>query len=280
MKRKNFWRFITVCALVVGCLLQTGCGGGDKKVDVDPFTTYTEAFNKVKANGGFDADLSAQLTMDGTTTNATGNFKVDDSGDSTLLLLNATVDGETMTQFSDGEYLYVESRDQKTKYPLGEKQEETPTGNEPSDAPEFSVNDFLKEFASFIEAGKMQEMGLLEPLPSNYVSDTKADGNVYHLTVKDQVLTRLQDTLSGTIAVDGESVTAEDLKDVTYDATIEDGYVTGLTVGGTMTVTVPAAVSGDSADQTYPLDITITAKFNNPGNAVSITLPSTDGFAE
>ena len=275
MKKKSFWKSVAACVLVVGCLLLAGCGGGG----TDPFTTYTEAFNKVKSNGGFDADISAQLTMDGTTTSATGNFKVDDSGDSTILYLKATVDGETMTQFSDGEYLYVESHDSKVKYPLGEKQEEASNEDLPTDAPEFSVNDFLKEFASFIEAGKMQEMGLLEPLPANYVSETKVDGNVYHLTVKDQVLSRLQDTLSDTVAVEGESVTAKDLKDVTYDATIENGYVTALTVGGTMTVTVPAAVSG-AGEQTYPLDITITAKFNNPGEAVSITLPSTDGFAE
>lgn len=275
MKRNNFWRSVAACVLVMACLLLAGCSGGSS---VDPFTTYTEAFNKVKSNGGFDADLSAQLTMDGVTTSAAGNFKVDDSGDNTILYLTATVDGETMTQFSDGEYLYVESHDAKVKYPLGEKPEEDSNEELPTDAPEFSVNDFLKEFASFLEAGKMQELGLLEPLQSNFVSETKVDGNVYHLTVKDQVLSRMQDTLSDTIAVDGESVTAKDLKDVTYDVTIEDGYVTSLAVGGTMTVTVPAAVSGESADQTYPLGISITAKFNNPGEAVSITLPSTDGF--
>ena len=249
------------------------------------FDTYTNAYRSVTANGGFDADLDAVFTMDGTEAEATGNFKVDNSGENTLLYLEVEVNDETVTQFSDGEYLYVDARGEKSKYPLGEKQgqeqsrkEPEMEGKEEQSAPTFDTTQFLEEFASCLEAGKIQEMGLLSPLDKSIVSDTSVDGNTYSLTVSPLVLVRMESVLASSINMEDDSVEVKDLKNFTYDAVIEDNLVTSITYGGTMTVNVGEAVSGTGSDESYDLDITITATFNNPGEAVSTELPDTSGY--
>ena len=265
-------RVITLALLLVAVLalaLLTGCG--------DDYESYKSAFSRVTANGGFDADLSSTLKMDGATKNASGNFKVDNSGSATQLLLTVTVDGETITQFSDGQYLYTDARGEKYKYPLGEKTTPEKSDSQGS-APTYDVNNFLQEFASYLEAGKINELGLLSPLDKSYVTKTTKDGNTYHLTVSNTVLSRVADTLSSSINGTDGGVTVSDLKNFTYDAVVQNDYVTSITYSGTMTVNIPANISSSGDAESTPLDITITAKFNNPGSKVTIDLPSTEGY--
>ena len=263
----------------VGVLMMTS------SFSANAYDTYSNAYRSVTANGGFDADLDAVFVMDGEEKEATGNFKVDNSGDKTLLYLEVEVNGETVTQFSDGEYLYVDARGQKSKHVLGEKEEDENSRKEPEkegeeekSAPEFDTTQFLEEFASCLEAGKIQELGLLSPLDKSIVSKTKVDGNTYSLQVSGLALSRMEEVLASSINMEENSVAVKDLKDFTYDAVVEDNLVTSVTYGGNMTVDVGKAVSGTGSDETYTLDMTITATFNNPGEAVTVEIPDTAGY--
>lgn len=285
MKRKILK---SAAALIVGAvlILTAGCGG-------DAFDTYTTAYRNVMAKKGFDADLEGTFSMDGETKTVSGNFKVDDSGDKTILLLQVGLDGENITQFSDGEYLYTDARGTKTKNKLGEKSSQEDSRQDPEggpnggpdggpgeqkSGPEFTVSDFLEEFASCMEAGKIKELGLLSPLEKNYVAKTTVNGNKYNLAVSDAVLSKVLEILSSSINMGGDSVTLSDLRDFNYEAVVEDKFVTSVTYSGKMTATVPASVSGTGEEKAYDLDMTIKATFNDPGSQVTITLPSTEGF--
>ena len=268
-------------ALIAGL---SACGGGGSTSDYDAYAT---AYRRVTAEGGMDVDLSVKLNMNGTDKEASGNFKVDNSGDNTILYLSLDIDGEHTTQFSDGVNMYTDARGQKVRYPLGEKQERVKEKDDPqpteenAGAPTFDTNSFLKEFASFLEAGKIKELGLLEPLNSAAVSKTTREGNDYTLTVSDAITTRYLNTLASNVMADEEeTVEVKDLKDFTYKATVENDYVTKLNCTGSMTVLIPASISDTGAEASYDLTIDLTASFNNPGQAVTITLPSTDGYVE
>ena len=146
-------------AAVSTALFGTGILLMTSLASANDFDVYTNAYRSVTANGGFDADLVADFTLDGVEKEATGNFKVDNSGEKTLLYLEVDLDGETVTQFSDGEFLYVDARGEKSKYPLGEKQgqedsrkEPEKEGEEEKSAPTFDTDQFLQEFASCLEA--------------------------------------------------------------------------------------------------------------------------------
>ena len=275
---------LMTAGLVLGL---AACGGGGD------YDAYAAAYNRVTAEGGMDVDLSASLTMDGTTKTAEGNFKVDNSGDKTILYLTADMDGETITQFSDGEYLYTDAHGQKTKYTLGEKQsqertkdndqmkdsQDKPADAQEGDAPTFNTESFLQDFASFLEAGKIQEMGLLSPITKAAVTKTTKDGDVYTLEVSNAITEKYLNTLASNVMADEEeTVTVKDMKNFTYKATVEGDYVTALTCGGDMTVDVPASINSTGEAGTYELSVSITATFNNPGSAVTISLPSTDGY--
>lgn len=281
MKRQNgFFKKAAAIVMAAGLTCAPVYAAGD-------YDTYSMAYLNVMAGNGFDADINASFTMDGETVNAAGNFKVDNSGEKPQLLLTVDVAGETITQFSDGDFLYVEARGEKSKYPLGQKAEQEDSRKDPAApegeaeetaAPEFTVSDFLQEFASCLEAGKIQEMGLMTPLDENLVTKIDVDGNTYSLTVVDLVLAQMTNILSSGITMEGDSVSFSDLTNFKYEAVIEDDYVTGLTIGGTMDVTIPSSVSGTGEEKVSPLDMTIEVSFNDPGSQVSVTLPDTEGF--
>ena len=56
--------------------------------------------------------------------------------------------------------------------------------------------------------------------------------------------------------------------------------LTGVTYKGTLVVNVPGSLLSSGEDATYDLDMNIDIEFVNPGDSVSIELPSTDGFEE
>lgn len=282
--KKNICKAVAILMAVAMVMGLSACGSG---ADYD---AYAAAYKKVKAEGGMDVDLKATLTMDGTDKEATGNFKVDMSdAEKTILFLTVDMDGDEITQFSDGEYLYTDARGSKTKFKLGEKSQQEGARTKGEDdpepteenaaAPEFNSESFLEEFASFLEAGKIQELGLLDPIAKAAVTETTCEGNVYTLKVNNQITEKYLNTLSQSVMADeDETVEVKDLKDFVYTATVENDFVTGFTCSGSMTVIVPASISSSGEETSYDLTLNISATFNNPGEKVTISLPSTDGY--
>lgn len=274
MMKKNVMKN-AVKVLAAGLLsmsLLAGCGG-------DKYSTYASAYNKVTASGGLDADLNVSMTMDGESASYSGNFKVDTVNN--LMYCEMGDGSSTTTQFSDGSYVYTEQNGRKIKYALGTEgtAPSAPQQESGSSAPEFKASEFFQDFSSFLEAGSIREMGLLDPIPKSAVTKTEKNGNVYTLNVADSVVEHFLNTMAKNQAGD-DTVQVSDLKNFTYTATVENDLVTAVTYSGSTTVNVPGSHMSDGQDASYTMDFKIDIKFNNPGSAVTITLPDTSGYQE
>ncbi len=267
---------VTATVLALGTL--TACGGGNE------YNSYAAAYNKVTAKGGMEAKFNVNLDMDGENVKSEGDFKLDTSGDNNVLYYEMTTGDNKIIQFSDGEYIYTDMGDSKSKYKLDTKPSGGDSGKEEtkSSSGTFNTSAFLNEFSSFLEAGKIKELGLLSPIEKAAVSSIKKDGDTYTLTFSDALVKKYLNTLvqNETGKDADETIQIDELNDFTYTATEKDGMLTGVSYKGTLVVNVPGSLLSDGEDKTYPLDMDIQIEFVNPGESVSVELPSTDGFEE
>ena len=266
---------------VLAALVLTACGGGDA------YNEYSAAYKKVTANGGMDANFDVSLSMDGTTSNCTGNFKLDTSDGNNILYYEMDFNGSKVTQFSDGTYLYSESDGHKTRYSLNSKpsssgDQEKMQKKEDSSKNGFDKSEFLNEFSSFLEAGKIKEMGLLSPMEKAAVTKVSESGGVYTLDFSDNLVKKYLNIMieNETQSSGSDSLKIDEMKDFTYQATVSDGIVTKVSYSGTIQVSVPASLMESGEETNYDMDFEIQITFVNPGEAVSITLPSTDGYTD
>lgn len=266
---------------VLTALMLTACGGGDA------YNEYSTAYKKVTANGGMDANFDVTLSMDGTTNKCTGNFKLDTSGGNNVLYYEMNFNGSKVTQFSDGTYLYSESDGRKTRYSLNAKpassgNQEKVQQKESSSTGGFNTAEFLNEFSSFLEAGKIKEMGLLSPMEKAAVTNVSESNGVYTLKFSDSLVKKYLNIMieNETQSSGTDTLKIDEMKDFSYQATVSGGIVTKVSYSGTVQVCVPASLMASGQETNYDMNFDIQITFVNPGNAVSITLPSTDGYTD
>lgn len=267
-------------ALTLCCSMLTGCGGGGD------YGKYASAYNKVTASGGMEADIALTLTMDGTTTKSNGNLKLDTSSGKNVLYYEMEVDGDKVVQFSDGDYIYTETDGHKIKYAINSKptassdrqeaQQKDSTGSDNV----FNTEAFLSEFSSFLEAGKIKELGLLSPIERAAITDISSSGNTYTLSFSDNLVKKYLNILiaNESNSTSGETLTIDELNNFTNTVTVSGDIVTGAKYSGVLKVTVPGSLMASGTETSYDMDLSIDVTFVNPGSAVSITLPSTDGY--
>lgn len=249
----------------------------------DAHSEYLSAYLNLTENGLIDANINVDLTMDGNTSNYSGNMKIDNNKD--IMYYEMACNGKSIITFTDGAYLYTEVDGEKTKFTLnqnaGEGQPEPEAPQDQQSRPEFTVQDFINNFSSLLEPGKIAQLGLLSPVDKNYVVDTEKNGNEYTLNIADGLAQYFLNTVSENASADQEAtVTFPSIKDFSYVATVENGVVTGVVYSGEMSVHVPGSLMSSDTDADYQLGFTINITFNNPGNEAEFELPSTDGFTE
>ena len=282
MKKSNIFncKALLLMALLVICtVLLAACSG-------DPYETYATAYKKLWVGGGINSNISADLKMESETRHFTGNFKVD-STKNIIYYEMETADGKTV-QFSDGTYLYTQQGENKIKYRLGEggdpkKNDAQQTQDEQAEdqeIPEFNTSDFLNEFSSMFEASKIKELGLFDPIQKAVVTKTTKNGDVYTLEVSDAVVKMFVNKLAVSQSESGDTVEVTDMKNFKYTATIKNGIVTSTTYSGDVTVKVPGSLMSSGEGKEYQVNFNIVMDFVDPGKAVTITLPSTDGYEE
>ncbi|MCR4791200.1 MAG: hypothetical protein K5871_00460 [Lachnospiraceae bacterium] len=253
-------------------LMLGGCGG-------DAYSTYASAYNKVSAKGGINADIEATITLDDVEQEYEGNFKLDNT--SNTLYYEMTCNGETTTQFSDGEYLYTERGGEKIKYDLNDKPDGEPQARDNAqggEAPQFDAAEFLTEFSSFLEAGKIRELGLLNPLDKAAVTNVTVSGNQYTLEVSSTILKRFMNTMATNESGSGDAIEVTDLSNFTYVATIENGVVTGTHYSGEITIVVPGSLLASDDDEEYTIEFDIQITFRKPGTEVDVDIPDGDDY--
>lgn len=279
MKNKKMVKGMALTVLTA--LMLTACGGGDA------YNEYSTAYKKVTADGGMNANFDVSLSMDGTTSNCTGNFKLDTSDGNNILYYEMDFGGSKVVQFSDGEYLYSESDGNKTRYSLNAKpssasNQEKVQRKEDSSTGGFNTAEFLNEFSSFLEAGKIKEMGLLSPMEKAAVTKVSESNGVYTLEFSDSLVKKYLNIMieNETQSSGSDTLKIDEMKDFNYQATVSGGVVTKVRYSGTVQVCVPASLMASGQETNYDLDFDIQITFVNPGDAVSVTLPSTDGYTD
>lgn len=271
-------------AAVMAMTMFTACGGSE-------YSSYASAYKKVTANGGMNADFALTLKMDGVTTESDGNFKLDTSDGNNILYYTMKVDGEDIIQFSDGSYIYTESDGHKTKYALNSKPSASSERDDvqqkdaqSSGTGTFNSSEFLKEFSSFLEAGKIKELGLLSPIDQAAIKSIKSEGSsdnqTFNLEFSENLVKKYLNIMieNETGKSGGEALSIDEMTDFSYVAQAKDGVITGTVYSGVIKVTVPASLMSTGEQTTYDMDFNIDIDFVDPGSKVTVSLPSTDGY--
>lgn len=266
-------------ALILSCLTLASCSG-------DAYGSYAAAYKKVSANGGMCAEIDLTLEMDGVKTETEGKFSLDTSDGKNILYYEMEVDGSEIIQFSDGKYLYTDTDGHKIKYALNSKpsassdKEEVAQKNDSDSV--FDTEQFLNEFSSFLEAGKIKELGLLSPIEKAAVTDVSVENNVYTLSFSDKLIQKYLNIMiaNETQSTDGDTLNIDELKNFKYTATVTGDIVTDVVYSGVITVEVPASLMASGEAASYEMDLEIAITFVNPGEAVEVEIPSTDGYQE
>ena len=244
----------------------------------DAYSEYLNAYTALIGNGRLDADIKAHVSMADATSDYSGNMKVDFGKN--LMMYDMACGDMKISTFTDGKTIYTESNGKKTCFSMDKSSDSgrtAPAGN--SEAPEFTVQDFINNFSSVLEPGKIAELGLLSPINGAVVSSTDKSGNNYKLNISDSLAKVFLNTMSGQV-MEGDAVTFTDMKNLGYTATIENNVVTATSYSGDVSVHVPGSLISTGSDADYSLSFVIDISFNNPGSEPEFQLPSTDGYEE
>lgn len=285
MKKIVLKAITAAAAAVTAITMLTACNSKDD------YSSYASAYKKVTANGGMNADFDLTLKMDGVTTKSEGNFKLDTSGGNNILYYTMKTDGNNIVQFSDGSYIYTESDGHKTKFSLntkpsasGDKSEVKKKDEQSNGTGSFNSKEFLKEFSSFLEAGKIKEMGLLSPVEKGAIksisSEGSSDNQTFTLEFSESLVKKYLNIMieNQTKKSGSNALTIDEIRGFSHKAQAKDGIITSTVYSGVIKVTVPASLMTTGEQTSYDMDFTIDITFVDPGNAVSVSLPSTDGF--
>jgi len=271
---------VSIIFLILFGMFITGCGliGG-----VKDYKTYSDAFKKTFGVDSMELNTSVKASFDGESEiSSTGTFKFKGMKSTPQFINTMIIGGSTVTQFCDGETVYTDdgTPNGKNKTPLGGGG--TPENKQPQEQQQkqesaFSYDSYLSEFSSLIDAGKIKEMGSLEPVGEEFVVsiETKdvSGGKQFDVVLLPSIVSKLKSKFlndNGSSNANSPTVVVDD--NIIYSVIIKDGYVTQITFNFKLSVTAPGSDEAKKAT----VDLTLTPV--NPGQAVSFDLPSTEGF--
>ena len=147
---------------------------------------------------------------------------------------------------------------------------------EKTEGTSFNTEKFLEEISGMLEAGKIKEMGVLDPIPSKYIKEITEKDGVYTITFPDEFLNTFLDIIvAEQIDLDGTGIEFSKLKNFKcISKENSDGYLNSIQYKGTTTVTVPADLMESGKEETFELDINLKIKIKNPGKAVDVEIPN------
>lgn len=270
----------TIAAIgLAGCMvLMAACSSNDKYED------YQEAYQAMSAPGSLDADITLDLVTDTETVKASGNMKMNQEGS---MYYELKVGSTNVVQFVKDGTLYSDVDGVKATYDTKSKSGEKPRteSGEPmkEEGSGFNLSDFLEEFASMLEAGKIREMGLFDPIPKEVVKNVtvseSGDGKEYVLELPESAVEKLFNTMiEEQVSNEAYALQFDNLSDFNCTMHVNgSGVLDGMYYAGKTNVTVPAELAGGSEEK-IPLDVVIRITLNNPGSSIEVPAPDTSGF--
>ena len=238
------------------------------------YSLYSKAFDNTFSADSMELNTGVKAVLDdGTSISSSGSFKLKDMKSTPQFINTMTISGQTITQFSDGKYVYTDDGQNKNKISLGD--EPTPKQQE-RDNSDFSFEAYVSEFSGMLDASKIKQLNALEAVAEKYVdkidTESAGSGKKFIVTLLPQAVDELVDNfLNENLSNKNMSPTIT-INKVTYSATVNSDYVTEVAFKIDMDVVAP----GESTTRRAVVDFTIQPV--NPGKAVNFDLPDTAGF--
>lgn len=247
------------------------------------YTGYASAYDNTFKTGSFEFNTKITAECDGNSTESTGNLKVKDtSGDSTFIN-EMTLNGVKITQFKSGNYFCQDNGIERTKFVIDaskkpEMQEDQKQGN-------FSIDGYLQEFASLLDASKIKELNIAEKINQNMIEKiTKSSSNgstVYDVTLATQLVNDLAASLVNSAgASSGSPNPSVNVGGFKYTTTVNgSNYIENINYTINLAVTFPAELTG-GAEETKNIDLQLALTTVNPGQPVDFTVPDANDYQE
>ena len=239
------------------------------------YSLYSKAFDKTFKADSLELDTTVNAVVDGgSNIAATGNFKLKDMNSESPQFINTmTFDDQTITQFSDGRYIYTDDGRNKNKISLGD--EPTPMQNKESNAG-FSIDAYISEFSGMLDASMIKKLNALEAVDEKLVdkieSSSVSGGKKFIVTLLPQAVDEMMDTFLNDNLSDKSMSPTINLNSIVYTATVVSDYISEIAFSLDMNVTAP----GEQTASRVTVDLSF--KPVNAGQQISFSLPSTDGF--
>jgi hypothetical protein len=183
------------------------------------------------------------------------------------------IGGQTVTQFSDGQFIYTDNGETKNKIRMGQP----PDARREKEDTAFSYEAYINEFSSLLDAGMIRQLNAMEPVAERYVdkitstkigNDRRLEVALLPQAVDELISVFLRENLTNQALAPTVSV-----KEVVYTTTVNaNGFVSEIGFNVALDVTAPGESNAHGA--------TVEFKINpaNPGQAVSFNLPDIEGF--
>ncbi|MDR0491558.1 MAG: hypothetical protein LBH28_09990 [Oscillospiraceae bacterium] len=242
------------------------------------YSLYSKAFTKTFDTDSMELNMTVKAEVSGgDKISSTANYKLKGMKSNTTQFINVMDIGDhTITQFSDGQFVYTDDGQNKNKVKLGDQPAEKQQDNK-SGSGDFSFETYITEFSGLLDASKFKDLNAIEAVAEKYVDKietaTVSGGKQFIVTLLPQAVDDLVDTfLTDNLSNSNSNTPSVKINKVTYTATVSSDYVTEIVFKIDADVTAP----GESSAKKVVVDFVI--KPANPGKAVSFSLPSTDGF--
>lgn len=275
-------KFKKLCAMILvgGCLISmSACGGGDA------YSGYNSAYRKMSETGSLNVLFSLEVDDGTQSMSSTGNMKMNAQNE---VYYEMTINGKDIMQYvQDGEvHTFVDGQEQVTSTSNTDRgvDRANPEGgqgepNEKTDNTGFNSAKFLEEFSGILEAGKIKEMGVMDPISKNYISkitsSQSGSDTVYTMTFPEEFLkVLLNKMVKEQMQSSGGTLSFDSLKDFECIAKENSsGYLYSIEYKGYTTVTVPGDYTNSGEAETFDLHIDLVMEIQNPGTAVEVVIP-------
>lgn len=269
-----------VCAMILvgaSVLGLTACGNSSD------YSAYSDAYKKMSQTGSLNVEFDLSVNDGSSTVKSSGNMKMNSSNE---VYYEMTINGKDIVQYVQNGtvHTFVDGIEQTASTGNTNEGVERPNpdggDSQTSDKTDNSFNSakFLEEFSGILEAGKIKEMGVLDPIPQNYVksitSSKSGSDTVYTMTFPDEFLKILLNTMVKE-QMSGDAISFDALKDFECIAKEnKDGYLYYIEYKGYTTVTVSGSYTTSGSEQTFDLNIDLKMEIINPGTAVDVVIPN------
>lgn len=267
--------------LVGGCMLtMSACTPGG-----DAYTGYSNAYKKMSETGSLNVLFNLKVDDGTQTMSSTGNMKMNSKNE---VYYEMTINGKSIVQYVQNGQVHTivdgteqvsstSNTDKGTDKANMEGGEGAP--NEKTDNTGFNSAKFLEEFSGILEAGKIKEMGVMDPISSKYISkitsSESGSDTVYTMTFPDEFLRiLLNNMVKEQVQTSGGTLSFDSLKDFQCIAKENsNGYLYSIEYKGYTTVTVPGDYTSSGSSETFDLHIDLVMEMQNPGTAVEVVIP-------